>query len=68
MGFCSWWAAKKTPKDLVQSAVAQLCDGQAKILGVVLNKVDMRSAEYTDYFRYNYSTYYSRFSNFTAGA
>lgn len=59
---------QQTPRDLVQAAVAQLCDSQARILGVVLNRVDMRSAEYTDYFRYNYGTYYSRFSNFGAGA
>jgi Mrp family chromosome partitioning ATPase len=50
---------QQTKKHLVKSAVSQLKNGQAKVLGVVLNRVDIRSAEYADYYRPSYAPYYS---------
>ena len=38
-----------TPTPIVKEALAQLSHRQSKILGVVLNRVDMRSAEYRKY-------------------
>jgi capsular exopolysaccharide synthesis family protein len=44
--------AQKTPKNIIKEAISQLARNQSKILGVVLNRVDIRSPEYKD--RYNY--------------
>jgi capsular exopolysaccharide synthesis family protein len=44
--------AQKTQKDIVKESIFQLAKNQSKILGVVLNRVDIRSPEYKD--RYNY--------------
>lgn len=41
-----------TPKPIVKQALAQLGKRQSKILGLVLNRVDMKSAEYRDYRHY----------------
>ena len=51
---------KETQKHVVKAAVSQLGNGHGNILGVVLNRVDIRSAEYKDYYKY-YSpeSYYS---------
>ncbi len=52
---------QETPKHLVKAAVSQLGNGQGKILGVVLNRVDIRGADYTDYYQYYYpQSYYTR--------
>jgi capsular exopolysaccharide synthesis family protein len=51
--------AQETRKDLVKAAVSQLGNGQGKILGVVLNRVDIRSADYTGY-QYYYPHFYTR--------
>jgi capsular exopolysaccharide synthesis family protein len=50
---------QKTPKQVVREAVAQLGNTRAKILGVVLNRVDIRKAEYKHYYRYYHAEYYS---------
>ncbi|HWO43079.1 MAG TPA: polysaccharide biosynthesis tyrosine autokinase [Candidatus Eisenbacteria bacterium] len=50
---------QQTQQQLVKAAVGQLEDGQAKILGVVLNRVDIGSAEYVDYYRYYYPGQYA---------
>ena len=41
-----------TPKPIVKEALAQLGKRQSKILGLVLNRVDMKSAEYRNYRHY----------------
>jgi polysaccharide biosynthesis transport protein len=52
--------SKETQKRIVKAAVSQLGNGHGKILGVVLNGVDIRSAEYKDYYQYyNRDSYYS---------
>lgn len=52
--------SKETKKHIVKAAVSQLGNGHGKILGVVLNGVDIRSAEYKDYYQYyNRDSYYS---------
>jgi succinoglycan biosynthesis transport protein ExoP len=43
---------QKTPKHLVRSAIAQLRNNQAKILGIVLNRVDIRGPDYRDFNQY----------------
>lgn len=48
---------QRTPRRLVQAACARLRRARAKILGVVLNRIDMRSGEYA-YYRCRYSSYY----------
>jgi capsular exopolysaccharide synthesis family protein len=51
---------QKTPKHLVRTAIAHLKTNQAKILGVVLNRVDIRGPEYREYYQfYNPELYYS---------
>ncbi|MFQ5902133.1 MAG: polysaccharide biosynthesis tyrosine autokinase, partial [Candidatus Binatia bacterium] len=45
-----------TPKHVVKVALSHLASGQGKILGVLLNRVDMRSEDYTDYFYSYYPT------------
>ena len=49
---------QQTPKHLAKVAVAQLNNGHTTILGVVLNRIDIRSAEYAKYYRYYISDYY----------
>jgi capsular exopolysaccharide synthesis family protein len=50
---------QKTPKHLVRSAIAQLGNSQAKILGIVLNRVDIRGPDYRDFNQYyNPETYH----------
>ena len=52
--------SENTKKHIVKTAVAQLGNGSGKILGVVLNRVDIRGAEYKDYYKhYNPDYYYS---------
>src|SRR5919108_3214800 len=50
---------QQTPKHLAKMAVAQLNNGHTTILGVVLNRIDIRSAEYREYYQYYASDYYS---------
>lgn len=52
---------QKTRKQLVRAAVAQLRNSQGKILGVVLNRVDIGSADYSDLYHPSYApfVYYS---------
>ena len=49
---------QSTPKQIVKEAVSQLGNNRSKILGIVLNKVDVRSAEYRDYYRYYNPAFY----------
>jgi succinoglycan biosynthesis transport protein ExoP len=52
---------QKTPKHLVRTAIAHLGDNQEKILGIVLNRVDIRGADYQEYYQYcNPEFYHSR--------
>jgi polysaccharide biosynthesis transport protein len=48
----------ETKRHIVKAAVSQLGNGSGKILGIVLNRVDIRSAEYKDYYKYYSSDYY----------
>jgi capsular exopolysaccharide synthesis family protein len=48
-----------TPKNWVKGALAELHSGRAKLLGVVLNRVDLRNAEYQGYYQYYDGEYYS---------
>jgi polysaccharide biosynthesis transport protein len=48
----------ETKRHIVKAAVSQLGNGQGKILGVVLNRVDVRSAEYKDYYKYYSPNHY----------
>jgi capsular exopolysaccharide synthesis family protein len=41
-----------TPKPIVREALAQLGNQQSKILGLVLNRVNMKSGEYRNYYHY----------------
>lgn len=41
-----------TPKPIVKDALAQLGNRQSKILGLVLNRVNMKSGEYRNYYNY----------------
>ncbi|HEX2928409.1 MAG TPA: polysaccharide biosynthesis tyrosine autokinase, partial [Candidatus Binatia bacterium] len=50
---------QETPKHLVKSSIAQLKNNRSKMLGVLLNRVDLRSAEYEDYYQYYGEDYYS---------
>jgi succinoglycan biosynthesis transport protein ExoP len=49
---------QQTPKHLAKAAVAQLNNSHSTILGVVLNRIDIRSADYAEYYRYYVSDYY----------
>jgi len=49
---------QKTPMPVVKEALMQLNHRQSKILGLVLNRVDMRSAEYRPYYDYCHSQDY----------
>jgi succinoglycan biosynthesis transport protein ExoP len=48
---------------LINTAISQFEHSRAKILGFVLNRIDARSAEYADYYRYYYAPYYSYEAN-----
>jgi capsular exopolysaccharide synthesis family protein len=41
-----------TPKPIVRDALAQLDNRKSKILGLVLNRVNMKSGEYRNYYHY----------------
>jgi capsular exopolysaccharide synthesis family protein len=50
---------QKTPKHLARTAIAQLGNNQSKILGIVLNRVDIRGPDYRDFNQYyNPETYH----------
>ena len=55
---------QKTSKHIVKSAVTQLKNSQAKILGVVLNGVDIGREEYSDLYHPSYaaSVYYGDYT------
>jgi Mrp family chromosome partitioning ATPase len=42
--------SQQTPKDVAREACARLTYARAKILGVVLNRVDLRSGNYAYYY------------------
>jgi len=44
-----------TPKPIVKDALAQLGNRQSKILGLVLNRVNMKGGEYRNYYHYSNS-------------
>jgi len=48
-----------TPKNWVKGALSELRRERSKLLGVVLNRVDLRSADYEDYYQYYDGEYYS---------
>jgi capsular exopolysaccharide synthesis family protein len=48
---------QKTPKRLVRNARKRLGAAQAKILGIVLNRVNLLSGDYSEYYHY-YRSYY----------
>ena len=50
---------QKTPRHLIKEARSRLLYARAKILGVVLNRVDMVKGEYAYYYGH-YSSYYRR--------
>jgi polysaccharide biosynthesis transport protein len=50
---------QNTPKHIVKAALSELHKIHENILGVVLNRVDVRSAEYSDYYQYYGPGYYS---------
>jgi capsular exopolysaccharide synthesis family protein len=50
---------QETPKHLVKTALSQLKTDQTKVLGVLLNRVDLRRAEYAHYYHYYGGEYYS---------
>lgn len=52
--------AQDTPIDVTRRSRDRLTRARAKILGVVLNDVDVTSAEYGRYYRYQYSYYAER--------
>lgn len=51
---------QETRKHLVKVAVSRLGNGHGKLLGFVLNRVDIRSADYAEYYDDYYSHYYTR--------
>lgn len=48
---------QKTPRNMVKGAQARLAQARAKILGVVLNRVNMQKGDYSYYYN-QYSSYY----------
>ena len=48
---------QKTPRNVVKGAQARLAQARAKILGVVLNRVNMQKGDYSYYYN-QYSSYY----------
>jgi len=47
----------KTVKPLVKKACARLRSAHAKILGILLNQVDIRHGDYASYYRHYYEYY-----------
>lgn len=47
-------SGQESQRHVVKTAISQFEDSHAKILGTVLNRIDIRSAEYGDYYRYYY--------------
>ncbi len=47
--------AQETPKNIVKTTISRLDYARAKILGTVLNRVNMHSREYEDYYHHYYS-------------
>lgn len=59
----------RTPKQIVKAACARLEYARARILGVLLNQVDLRSPHFAYYNRYGYGYgQYSRFRQWTEQA
>jgi succinoglycan biosynthesis transport protein ExoP len=50
---------QETPKQLVKVALSQLKTDHTRVLGVLLNRVDLRRAEYANYYQYDDDGYYS---------
>lgn len=50
---------QETPLDVVAKSRDRLTQARAKILGVVLNDVDVTGGDYSDYYQYSYSYYAS---------
>jgi polysaccharide biosynthesis transport protein len=50
---------QKTEKQLVKEALSQLGTDSGKMLGVVLNRVDIRGGDYTGYKQYYYPHFYA---------
>ncbi len=50
--------AGETPRNVVRDAVVHLARVRARMLGVVLNRVDMKNSDYAYYFYRHYSPYY----------
>jgi capsular exopolysaccharide synthesis family protein len=48
-----------TPKKWVQDALGELRRERAKLLGVVLNRIDLRSGDYENHYQYYDGEYYS---------
>lgn len=51
--------AGETPREAVQRAKKILSDVDAKVLGVVLNGINLESPDYSYYYHYYYNYYYS---------
>jgi capsular exopolysaccharide synthesis family protein len=51
--------SQKSPRSLVQKAARAIQQGSARLLGVVLNSLDLKEHEYT-YYTYGYNHYYSQ--------
>jgi Mrp family chromosome partitioning ATPase len=49
---------QKTPKHLVKTAIGSLGSNQEKILGIVLNRVDIRGTDYREYYQYSNPEFY----------
>lgn len=56
-------ASGKTPADLIKRTQSQLDKAGVKVLGTVLNMVDMEKERYGGYYRYYYHTYNKYYSN-----
>jgi capsular exopolysaccharide synthesis family protein len=50
--------SQKTPKQVVRDVRARFTNFPAKILGVVLNRLDTRSGDYASYYRHYYHYYH----------
>jgi len=49
--------SQNTPKQLVRDVRSRLKKAHAKVLGVVLNRVDLRNGDYASYYKHYYSAY-----------
>jgi capsular exopolysaccharide synthesis family protein len=50
----------RTPRDAARKAVNQLCSVGGKVLGGMVNKIDVHRSEYAYYYRYYYDDHYYR--------